>query len=153
MKQREYVGRVTSDRMQKTVVVSVEWVQHHPLYKKAIRRTTTLYVHDPKGECHVGDLVRVVEVRPLSKTKRFLVREVVRRKEVVEMEPSEVDRELLGEVKAGPAQARGEAKAEPAGVGAAGVSAEGAQPPVSAEAAAPPSPPTARATPHEEAPA
>jgi small subunit ribosomal protein S17 len=78
---KEYTGRVISAKMQKTVVVAVEWVQHHPLYKKAIRRVTKLYAHDPHQQCREGDTVRVVEVRPLSKTKRWLVREVLRRGE------------------------------------------------------------------------
>ncbi|GBD10967.1 30S ribosomal protein S17 [bacterium HR23] len=88
---REYIGRVVSAKMQKTVVVAVEWVQHHPLYKKALRRITKLYAHDPRQECRPGDTVRVVEVRPLSKTKRWVVKEVLRRGEVPEVAPQAVD--------------------------------------------------------------
>jgi len=84
---REYIGRVISDKMQKTVVVLVEWTWHHPLYKKAVRRRTKFYAHDPKEECREGDVVRIVEVRPISKTKRWLVKEVLRRGERVEAPP------------------------------------------------------------------
>ena len=84
MHHREHIGRVISDKMERTVVVAVRWVQHHPRYRKAIRRVTKLYAHDPRDECRVGDRVRVVEVRPLSKTKRWLVREIVQRQGVVE---------------------------------------------------------------------
>lgn len=86
---REYVGRVISDKMQKTVVVLVEWTWHHPLYKKAVRRRTKFYAHDPRDECREGDIVRIVEVRPLSKTKRWLVKEILRRGQRVEAPPPE----------------------------------------------------------------
>lgn len=91
---REYIGHVISTKMQKTVVVAVEWMQHHPLYKKAIRRVTKLYAHDPRQECRLGDTVRVVEVRPLSKTKRWLVKEILRRGEVPEVAPEAVGQEI-----------------------------------------------------------
>ena len=95
MHHREHVGRVISDKMQKTVVVSVTWVQKDQLYGKNIRRSSKLYAHDPKGQCHEGDLVRIVEVRPLSKSKRWLVREVVRKAEALGVKPKEIDRELV----------------------------------------------------------
>lgn len=98
MHHREYVGRVVSAKTPKTVLVAVEWVQHHPRYQKALRRITRFPAHDPKEQCREGDVVRLVEVRPLSKTKRWLVREVVRKGEVVEVKPEEVGRELLEEV-------------------------------------------------------
>ena len=70
-------GRVISNKMQKTVVVAIDWVEHHRMYGKAIRRVTKLYAHDPRQECRLGDIVRMVEVRPLSKSKRWLVKAVV----------------------------------------------------------------------------
>ena len=72
-------GRVVSDAMEKTVVVSIASQIRHPLYGKFVRRSTKLQAHDEAGEAHVGDLVRIVETRPLSKTKRWRVVEVVER--------------------------------------------------------------------------
>jgi small subunit ribosomal protein S17 len=73
------VGRVVSDKMDKTVVVSVDYVRSHPIYRKALRRTSKFTAHDEQNACHVGDLVRIEETRPLSKTKRWVVREVLER--------------------------------------------------------------------------
>ncbi|MCC8090422.1 MAG: 30S ribosomal protein S17 [Oscillospiraceae bacterium] len=72
-----HVGRVVSDKMDKTVVVSVEDRVAHPIYKKIIKRTKRLKAHDEKNECGVGDTVRVMETRPLSKDKRWRVVEIV----------------------------------------------------------------------------
>jgi small subunit ribosomal protein S17 len=74
-------GRVVSDKMEKTVVVAVERLVAHPLYKKRIRRTTRLKAHDEENQCRTGDTVRVVETRPLSKEKRWRVVEILRRAE------------------------------------------------------------------------
>ena len=74
--------------MQNTLVVAVDHVRHHAVYGKALRRKTMLYVHDPLGESQYGDLVRVVECRPVSKTKRFRLQAVVQRHEV--LRPEEV---------------------------------------------------------------
>ena len=84
MHHRVYVGQVVSDKMEKTVVVAVPWVQRHRRYGKAIRRVTKLYAHDPRGECQMGDRVRVVEVRPLSRTKRWLVKNILHRRDIVQ---------------------------------------------------------------------
>jgi len=65
------VGRVTSDKMDKTIVVTVENNIMHPLYKKIIKRTYKLKAHDENNECGEGDRVRVMETRPLSKDKRW----------------------------------------------------------------------------------
>lgn len=73
------VGRVVSDKMEKTVVVSVDYVKRHPLYKKRITRTNRFMAHDESGNCKVGDLVRIEECRPMSKRKRWIVREVLER--------------------------------------------------------------------------
>jgi len=74
------VGRVVSDKMEQTVVVSVRSTKTHPIYKKMIRRTTNFMAHDEHGEAHIGDTVRIVESRPMSKTKHWRVVEVLERK-------------------------------------------------------------------------
>ena len=71
------VGLVTSDKMDKTVVVSVKDRVRHPLYKKIVNRTIKLKAHDENNECGIGDRVKVMETRPLSKTKRWRVVSVV----------------------------------------------------------------------------
>ena len=73
------VGRVVSDKMDKTVVVAVSYVKRHPLYKKRITRTSKFMAHDESGNCKPGDLVRIEECRPISKRKRWIVREVLER--------------------------------------------------------------------------
>jgi small subunit ribosomal protein S17 len=73
------VGRVVSEKMNKTVVVAVERFVKHPLYKKYIRRTSKLYAHDEKNDAHEGDIVRVIETRPLSKLKRWRVQSIIER--------------------------------------------------------------------------
>jgi small subunit ribosomal protein S17 len=72
-------GVVVSDRMDKTVVVLVQRRTTHPLYRKTVTRSEKLHAHDEANEVHTGDLVRVVETRPLSKSKRWRVVEVVER--------------------------------------------------------------------------
>ena len=76
------VGRVVSDKMDKTVIVAVEYTRAHRLYKKPMKRTSKFAAHDERNECHIGDVVRIEETRPLSKTKRWIVREVVQRRVV-----------------------------------------------------------------------
>ncbi|GAA6493337.1 MAG TPA: 30S ribosomal protein S17 [Candidatus Bariatricus faecipullorum] len=71
------VGKVVSDKMDKTVVVAVEDHVKHPLYKKIVKRTYKLKAHDENNECRVGDRVRVMETRPLSKDKRWRLVEIV----------------------------------------------------------------------------
>lgn len=88
MNRRSYVGRVVSAKMQNTIVVAVARVRHHAVYGKALRRKTMLYVHDPRDESQYGDLVRVVECRPVSKTKRFRLQSIIQRHEV--LRPEEV---------------------------------------------------------------
>ncbi|MFC1893241.1 30S ribosomal protein S17 [Chloroflexota bacterium] len=84
------VGRVVSDRMDKTVVVAVETAKRHPLYQKAVRRAVKYKAHDEKNECRVGDTVRIVEARPLSRQKRWRIAEIVAGGEVVEVKPEEI---------------------------------------------------------------
>ena len=76
-KRKTRVGRVISDKMSKTVIVAVEWKQPHPKYGKPVRRTTKLVAHDIADNCRIGDLVKIVETRPLSKTKRWRVLEII----------------------------------------------------------------------------
>ena len=71
------VGRVVSDKMDKTVVVAIIDNVKHPLYKKIVKRTVRLKAHDEKNECRVGDRVEVMETRPLSKDKRWRVIEIL----------------------------------------------------------------------------
>ena len=73
------VGKVVSDKMDKTVVVAVETSVRHKVYNKIVKRTYKLKAHDESNECKVGDTVKVMETRPLSKDKRFRVVEVMER--------------------------------------------------------------------------
>ncbi|KAB8142169.1 30S ribosomal protein S17 [Chloroflexia bacterium SDU3-3] len=77
------VGRVVSDKMDKTVVVAVDRLKPHPLYKKTIRVTKKFHAHDEENVCKIGDVVRIGETRPLSKTKRWEVIEIVTKGEEV----------------------------------------------------------------------
>lgn len=83
---KERAGVVVSNRMQKTVVVSVERTVMHPRYKKILRRRTRLKAHDERNECHVGDRVLIVECRPLSRDKRWRVSWVLDRAQATETE-------------------------------------------------------------------
>jgi small subunit ribosomal protein S17 len=78
---KERAGLVVSDRMQKTVVVSIERTVMHPKYKKILRRRTRVKAHDANSECHVGDRVLIVECRPLSRDKRWRVSKILDRAE------------------------------------------------------------------------
>ncbi|MBN2453735.1 MAG: 30S ribosomal protein S17 [Candidatus Omnitrophica bacterium] len=80
-KRKERVGVVVSDKMDKTVTVRVNWVTHHPTYKKILRRATKLKAHDEKDEARIGDTVRIQETRPLSRTKRWRLVEIVKKAE------------------------------------------------------------------------
>ena len=71
------VGKVVSDKMDKTIVVAIETRVQHPLYKKIVKRTYKLKAHDADNACHVGDKVRVMETRPLSKDKRWRLVEII----------------------------------------------------------------------------
>ena len=77
--QREWVGQVVSDKMDKTVVVAISRVVRHPFYRKILRRVTKLKAHDEKNECKIGDRVRLIETRPISKDKHWRVVEIVER--------------------------------------------------------------------------
>jgi small subunit ribosomal protein S17 len=71
------VGKVVSDNMDKTIVVAVETLERHPLYKKTIKKTKKFKVHDEANEAKVGDVVRIMETRPLSKTKRWRLTSII----------------------------------------------------------------------------
>lgn len=73
------VGTVVSDRMDKTVVVAVERIMRHPLYGKTVKRTKKFHAHDENNECQVGDVVEIMETRPLSRTKRWRVARVIQK--------------------------------------------------------------------------
>lgn len=96
------IGRVVSDKMDKTVVVAVEWSQTHPLYNKSVKRVTKFYAHDEDGECKVGDVVNITETRPLSKTKHWRVTQVLATgdipmgDEILELAPVETESEAQG---------------------------------------------------------
>ena len=79
MATREFEGIVVSDKMQKTIVVEVNRRVPHPLYKKFVNRSKKYYVHDEKEEASTGDLVRILESRPLSKLKRWKLKEIVKK--------------------------------------------------------------------------
>jgi small subunit ribosomal protein S17 len=80
---REMVGEVVSDKMEKTVVVTIKRLTRHAKYGKVIRRITRIKAHDEKNDCHIGDQVRLVETRPLSKDKHFRVIEIVKKASTV----------------------------------------------------------------------
>lgn len=79
VKKREWVGRVLSNKMNKTVVVAVERSVIHPMYRKVLRRITKLKAHDETNVCQIGDQVRMVETRPISKEKHWRVVEVIQK--------------------------------------------------------------------------
>lgn len=73
------IGRVVSDKMDKTIVVAVETLVRHPLYGKSMKQTTKFKAHDENNECLIGDKVKIMETRPLSKDKRWRLVEIVER--------------------------------------------------------------------------
>ena len=89
-KRKTRIGRVVSDKMNKTVVVAVETPKRHPLYKKIVKHKVKFKAHDENNSCQVGDIVKIIETRPLSKTKRWEVLEIVTKKEAVELQPEEI---------------------------------------------------------------
>lgn len=78
-RRKERVGIVSSNKMQKTIIVSVRRRIKHPIYGKFLVRTTRFAVHDEKNEANIGDIVRIMETRPLSKTKRWRLVEIIER--------------------------------------------------------------------------
>ncbi len=90
-RQKVRVGQVLSDKMDKTVVVQVESHRSHPLYRKTMVVRRRYKAHDEQNQARVGDLVRIVEARPMSKEKRWRLVEILRRREVAEVQPSEIE--------------------------------------------------------------
>ena len=76
---QELVGVVTSNKMQKTMVIKVTRAAQHPLYRRVVRSGKKYYAHDETGEARIGDVVRIVSTRPLSKLKRWRLKEVIQR--------------------------------------------------------------------------
>ena len=109
MSARVLRGVVVSDKMDKTVVVDVSRRKQHPLYRKVINRSRRFKAHDAANECNVGDVVRILETRPLSRGKRWRVIEILQRGDVAEVAPEQIGREIEAEVQAAP-----RADAEPA---------------------------------------
>lgn len=99
-RRRAQVGVVVGNKMQKTVIVAVEKHKRHPLYKKSMRRTQRYKAHDEKGLCALGDTVRILESRPLSREKRWRVVEILARHEVAEVAPREIDQTILQRIAA-----------------------------------------------------
>jgi len=89
-KRKTRFGRVVSNKMDKTVVVAVETLRHHPLYKKTIKRVVKHKAHDEKNECGPGDMVKIIETRPLSREKRWRVAEIITKGEVMAVQPKEI---------------------------------------------------------------
>jgi len=75
------IGKVVSNKMQKTIVVAVEDRIRHPLYNKIIRRTKKFKAHDENNQCNIGDVVKIMETRPLSKEKRWRLLEIIKKAE------------------------------------------------------------------------
>ncbi len=76
---KERIGVVFSNKMDKSITVAVKWKEKHPIYGKFVNKTKKYHAHDEKNECNIGDTVRIMETRPLSKTKRWRVVEIIER--------------------------------------------------------------------------
>ncbi|XBC39168.1 MAG: 30S ribosomal protein S17 [Buchnera aphidicola (Nurudea shiraii)] len=80
---RTLLGCVISNKMQKSSVIAIERIVKHPLYKKFIKRTTKLHIHDEKNECRLGDIVEIRECRPISRTKSWILVRIVKKAFIV----------------------------------------------------------------------
>ncbi len=89
-KKKTRIGYVVSNKMDKTVVVAIETIKRHPLYKKTFKRVVKYKAHDETNECKLGDKVRIIETRPLSREKRWRVGEIITRTEVADIQPKEI---------------------------------------------------------------
>jgi small subunit ribosomal protein S17 len=85
---------VVRTKMDQTAVVEMVWKQRHPIYHKQVRRVARFYVHDPQSQCQVGDLVRIEETRPISKTKHWRLLEILERRQVAEVRPIELESDV-----------------------------------------------------------
>ena len=87
-------GAVVRAGMEQTAVVEMVWKQRHRLYRKPMRRVTRFYVHDPLNQCRVGDMVRIQETRPISKTKRWRLLEILHRRQLADVQPIELETDI-----------------------------------------------------------
>lgn len=76
---KERIGVVFSNKMDKTITVAVKWKEKHPIYGKFVNKTKKFHAHDEKNDCNIGDTVRIMETRPLSKSKRWRLIEIIER--------------------------------------------------------------------------
>lgn len=90
LKRKTRTGHVLSNKMDKTVVVAVETLKRHPLYKKTLKKVAKYKAHDEKNRCRPGDKVIIIETRPLSRQKRWRVAEIIASKEIADIKPQEV---------------------------------------------------------------
>ena len=90
-RRKEVVGEVLANRMQKTIVVQVTRKKSHPFYGRVIARNKKFYAHDEKNEAHVGDFVRLEETRPMSKLKRWRLKEILKRTALLPETPAGTD--------------------------------------------------------------
>ncbi len=90
-RRKSFMGKVVSDKMDKTVVVLVDIQKKHPLYKKYIRKRKRYMAHDPDNRCKIGDVVKIIESRPLSKRKRWRVSQIIMGRSIKDL--SELEKE------------------------------------------------------------
>ena len=90
-------GSVVRVKQEKTAVVEMVWKQRHRIYHKQVRRVARFYVHDPENRCQVGDLVRIEETRPISKTKHWRLLEILERRQVAEVRPIDLESDAATE--------------------------------------------------------
>ena len=103
------VGSVVGTRMDKTAVVDLVWKQRHRVYRKQMRRVTRFYVHDPAGQCRIGDTVRIQETRPISRTKHWRLLDILARREVAEIRAIDLEGDAVIEPDANDLEADGSA--------------------------------------------
>ncbi|MCD6462998.1 MAG: 30S ribosomal protein S17 [Thermotogae bacterium] len=101
MPKKRLTGVVVSDKMDKTVVVMVERIVKHPRYGKYIKRRKKYHAHDEKNECKTGDVVEIIESRPLSKTKRWRVVRIIRKGALATEKEESIEKEVEEELKGG----------------------------------------------------
>ena len=87
-------GSVVRSKQDKTAIVEMVWKQRHRLYHKQVRRVARFYVHDPENQCRLGDLVRIEETRPISKTKHWRLLEILERRQVAEVRPIDLESDV-----------------------------------------------------------
>jgi len=87
-------GSVIRTKQDKTAIVEMIWKQRHRLYRKQVRRVARFYVHDPENQCRLGDVVRIEETRPISKTKHWRLLEVLERRQVADVRPIELESDV-----------------------------------------------------------